>query len=157
MKQLSIECSEHDSVWISLWLDQNIDGLAIALEGSLGAGKSSLVRHFLRTVGIEGAIKSPTYTLCEYYYPIGRLPVLHIDAYRLQDEDAWHVAGLDLWENRGSTRFVEWCSLAPEQFAACDVVIDINAPMHGNTRIYTLTSQSIKGAQWLSSYIGPVK
>src|SRR6202030_4055530 len=55
----------------------------IYLHGELGAGKPTCVRSLLRTLGVAGLIRSPTYTLVESY-PLGKLTCVHVDLYRLE-------------------------------------------------------------------------
>ena len=95
-------------------------GDLVVLDGTLGAGKTFLVRAMLRALGVphEVAVPSPTFTLMnEYSTTIGaRVPVLHADLYRLlEGEDAGsrvddEIAGLGLRARRGDgwAVVVEW-------------------------------------------------
>ena len=63
----------------------------IALNGVLGAGKTVLTRGIARGLGIDGIIKSPTFTIiCEYE---GRLPLYHMDMYRISSDDEFEMTG----------------------------------------------------------------
>lgn len=59
------------------------ENCAVALNGNLGAGKTTLVRGMARGLGIEKAVTSPTYTIYTTYQ--GERQLLHMDAYRLGD------------------------------------------------------------------------
>jgi tRNA threonylcarbamoyladenosine biosynthesis protein TsaE len=78
----------------------------VHLHGELGAGKSTLARAWLRELGVEGLIRSPTYTLVERYPLAAGGEALHIDLYRIGDAGELEFLGLDasparLW-------LVEW-------------------------------------------------
>ena len=64
----------------------------IALRGPLGAGKTTFVRHLLRTLGVSGRVKSPTYAVLEPY-EVNGLAISHFDFYRLTDPREWLDAG----------------------------------------------------------------
>lgn len=88
-------------------LERTREGRAVVfLQGELGAGKSTLARAWLRACGVEGAIRSPTYTLVEHY-PLGRGGnALHLDLYRIAAAGELEFLALDtddaeLW-------LVEW-------------------------------------------------
>lgn len=66
----------------------------IWLHGDLGAGKSTLARACLRSLGVTGAIKSPTYTLVERY-PLEQGEAWHLDLYRIASADELEYLGLD--------------------------------------------------------------
>lgn len=81
-------------------------GDVIVLAGPLGAGKTTLAQGFARALGITGAVRSPTYTLVDVHEG-GRLPLLHMDAWRL--EDSTEVEGLGLDEApAGAVLLIEW-------------------------------------------------
>ncbi len=81
-------------------------GDVVALDGPLGAGKTTLVRFAVAALGGEAEqVQSPTFTLLHQYH--GRVPVVHVDAYRLAGPDALAGLGFDeLAEN--AVAFVEW-------------------------------------------------
>ncbi|HEY8489016.1 MAG TPA: tRNA (adenosine(37)-N6)-threonylcarbamoyltransferase complex ATPase subunit type 1 TsaE [Thermaerobacter sp.] len=83
----------------------------IALTGPLGAGKTTLVRGLARGLGYRGRVSSPTFTLVHVYR--GRLPLYHLDLYRLEDEGALRdVVDPAEIEAAGAVA-VEWADRAP--------------------------------------------
>jgi tRNA threonylcarbamoyladenosine biosynthesis protein TsaE len=81
-------------------------GDVIALEGELGAGKTSFARAFIRARGSDEAVPSPTFTLVQLY-EIGDVPIWHFDAYRLRDPDeAWELGIEEAF--RDGISLIEW-------------------------------------------------
>ena len=68
--------------------------MVIALEGDLGAGKTQFARGLARGVGFEGRVQSPSFGLINIYEG-GRLPMYHMDLYRLETPEEIVGAGLD--------------------------------------------------------------
>jgi len=89
-------------------------GDVIALSGELGAGKTSVARGLLAALGLEGEAPSPSFAIVQpYEQPEVRLPVLHVDLYRIEDPNEAEELGLD--EARAdSLLIVEW----PERLGA---------------------------------------
>ncbi|KQN20830.1 MULTISPECIES: tRNA (adenosine(37)-N6)-threonylcarbamoyltransferase complex ATPase subunit type 1 TsaE [unclassified Sphingomonas] len=83
-------------------------GDVIALTGTLGAGKTSLARGLLAALGLVGEAPSPSFAIVQPYTPPEvRLPVLHIDLYRIDDPD--EIVELALDDARyDSVLIVEW-------------------------------------------------
>lgn len=80
----------------------------ITLHGPLGAGKTTLVRHLLRGLGIGGRIKSPTYAVMEPYTLADGGAVAHFDFYRFGDPREWLDAGFrDVFSQPG-LKLCEW-------------------------------------------------
>ncbi len=69
-------------------------GQVIGLSGDLGAGKTALIRGLAHGLGFTGRIHSPTFSLINLYEG-GRLPLFHLDLYRLDGPTAIHEAGLE--------------------------------------------------------------
>lgn len=83
-------------------------GDVVALEGGLGAGKTTLARAILTALGHQGEVPSPTFTIIETYdAPPLRLPVVHADFYRLEDPSELAEIGLDDYRTN-AVLLAEW-------------------------------------------------
>jgi tRNA threonylcarbamoyladenosine biosynthesis protein TsaE len=87
-------------------------GMVVALEGELGAGKTTLVRGCLQALGWTGPVKSPTYMLVEDY-PLSSIYFYHFDFYRFADPSEWETAGLADCFRDDAVCVIEW----PERVA----------------------------------------
>ena len=84
------------------------------LIGDLGAGKTTLARGFLESLGWKGAVKSPTYTLCEEYL-LEETLVLHCDLYRLNALEDLEILDLDRATQLTKILLIEWPDRLPLQ------------------------------------------
>lgn len=82
-------------------------GWVIGLEGDLGAGKTHLVKGLAAGLGISERITSPTFALVNEYRT-GRLPLAHLDLYRLDTMEAIWSAGLELYLEPEGLAVIEW-------------------------------------------------
>jgi tRNA threonylcarbamoyladenosine biosynthesis protein TsaE len=93
----------------------------VVISGEVGAGKTTLIRGACRALGIEGPVTSPTFTI-GHRYAGGRLPVSHLDLYRLDGLAGEEPALLDDYLTPGSVAFVEWPAVAEPQLAGYRIV-----------------------------------
>src|SRR4051812_22647050 len=96
------------------WAVEVAPGWVIGLQGDLGAGKTHLVKGLARGLGVETRVQSPTFALVNEYRGV-RLPLFHLDLYRLQGEGQIRGAGLDQYFfQRSGVTVVEWIDRWPE-------------------------------------------
>lgn len=82
-------------------------GTVIALCGELGAGKTQLVKGLARGLGITARVQSPTFSLVNHY-PGGRIPLFHLDLYRLETPELVLAAGLEEYLHPQGVSVIEW-------------------------------------------------
>lgn len=117
----------------------------VALEGELGAGKTTLVGGILRAYGVAGPVRSPTYTLIEPYETTRR-PIYHLDLYRLVDPGEVEPLGIRDLLSDSAVLLIEWPSKATGSLPAADLWVEIAYPLAGTEgRELRLTPHSPSG------------
>jgi tRNA threonylcarbamoyladenosine biosynthesis protein TsaE len=122
---------------------------SIELHGSLGAGKTTFVRHLLRALGVTGRIKSPSYAVLESYALQdwgGKGEVSHFDFFRFEDPREWEDAGFrDVFTAPG-LKLSEWPEKAVGMLPVADVQvwIETNADDSRAVRLLAGTSRGVQ-------------
>ncbi|MGH2975173.1 MAG: tRNA (adenosine(37)-N6)-threonylcarbamoyltransferase complex ATPase subunit type 1 TsaE [Solirubrobacterales bacterium] len=86
-------------------------GDVVVVSGEVGAGKTTLIRGACRALGVKAPVTSPTFTI-GHRHEDGRLPVSHLDLYRLADLDSEDPALLDDYLGPERVAFIEWPAVA---------------------------------------------
>ncbi len=89
-------------------------GDVVVVSGEVGAGKTTLIRGACRALGVEEPVTSPTFTIGQRYRG-GRLPVSHLDLYRLESLEGEEPALLDDYLGSDDVAFVEWPAVGIER------------------------------------------
>lgn len=121
-------------------------GDVIALEGELGAGKTTFARAFIRARGGDETVPSPTFTLVQVY-EIGDVPIWHFDLYRLRDPDeAWELGIEDAF--RDGISLIEWPERLGNLLPAGRLRITLSDSGRSNSRRAALDS----GSDWAERF-----
>ncbi len=118
------------------------------LSGDLGAGKTTLVRGFLRGFDHTEAVKSPTFTLVEPY-EFNHHSVYHFDFYRLKDEDELGYIGIRDYFHPKAYCLIEWPEKAIHQIPSPDLQVQID--IKGEQRMVHLVAKSNRGKDVLQA------
>jgi tRNA threonylcarbamoyladenosine biosynthesis protein TsaE len=121
-------------------------GSALHLKGDLGAGKTRCVRSMLRTWGVAGLIRSPTFTLVETY-PLGALTCVHADLYRLGGPLEVEALGLREYMSPAHLLLVEWPEKAGGALPLAD--LELTLEFAGGGRHARLHPGTPLGVHWL--------
>ncbi|QDL53893.1 tRNA (adenosine(37)-N6)-threonylcarbamoyltransferase complex ATPase subunit type 1 TsaE [Rhodoferax aquaticus] len=131
---------------------QAIGDAFITLQGNLGAGKTTLVRHLLQALGVQGRIKSPTYAVVEAY-TLPHLNAWHFDFYRFSDPREWEDAGFrDIFAGAG-LKLVEWPDKAATVLPLQDLDITISSDLEG-ARHVLVKAYTGRGNSLLTACVG---
>lgn len=122
-------------------------GDAIALFGDLGAGKTTLTRGLLRGLGFEGDVASPTFPIVQIYEPPAlRIPVWHVDLYRIGNPAELDELGLDDARD-AAAMVIEWPDRLGRRLWPDALRLDLAVPDEG-PRILTATVPPAWEARW---------
>jgi tRNA threonylcarbamoyladenosine biosynthesis protein TsaE len=110
------------------------DGTLVSLAGSLGAGKTTLAKGIAKGLLITDVVVSPSYLLARVYY--GKLPLYHIDAYRVSSLSELAEVGLDVYlPPEHGVSVVEWPERIDGLVDISDVLVRIEFHESGGRRV----------------------
>jgi tRNA threonylcarbamoyladenosine biosynthesis protein TsaE len=115
---------------LSLALPENS---VIGLSGDLGAGKTELVKGIAEGLGATDPVTSPTFTLI-HEYRSGRLPLFHMDFYRLETEKELDEIGFDDYLREPGICAIEWADRFPDRIPREAIRVEIQIGS-GNERL----------------------
>lgn len=121
-------------------------GGTLYLEGDLGAGKTTLARGLIHSLGHSGAVKSPTYTIVEPY-ALACGPVFHFDLYRLADPDELELMGIRDYFAPGAICIIEWPGQGGDRIPPPDLRLQLEK--QGAGRLAQLDAETPAGQHML--------
>lgn len=121
----------------------------IELQGPLGAGKTTFVRHLLRALGVAGRIKSPTYAVLESHEAQGRA-ISHFDFYRFSDPREWLDAGFREIFAAPGLKLAEWPDQAGDLLPVADLRLHIEPGEDGDRREVLAEAGTARGLELLA-------
>jgi tRNA threonylcarbamoyladenosine biosynthesis protein TsaE len=115
---------------LAQWLAANTatvaaQGFVLWLSGDLGAGKTTIVRALLRTLGVTGAVKSPSFSLLEPYV-VSSLNFYHFDFYRFSEAAEFDLAGFRELLGPGAVCAIEWPEKARGRLPTPDLALTLS-------------------------------
>ena len=118
-------------------LAQSVEKGVVYLEGHLGTGKTTIVRGWLRQLGHQGNVKSPTYTIVESYQ-LNQVSILHIDLYRIVDPTELEYIGLPEQIANADLALLEWPKNGEGFIPRADLTLRLQ--FEGDARLVTCSS-----------------
>ncbi len=108
-------------------------GDVLAMRGTLAAGKTTMTKGIARGLGIGESVTSPTFTLISEYY--GRLPLYHMDVYRLDAVEDFENLGVEEMLYGDGVCVVEWSEKVSAALPSESIVIELSANDDGSRDI----------------------
>ena len=129
----------------------------LLLNGDLGAGKTTLTQGIGRELGIKRPVKSPTFTIVREY-PEARLPLFHMDFYRLENDDLSSI-DLSAYMAEPGLAVIEWPEIVQEQLPEeyLQIVIKrIDDSWNSTKRVVEFVPKGRRNEQWAEKIIEKV-
>ena len=131
MKQYLLQSTQETEAFGAKLFHTLPEKCVVFLKGDLGAGKTTLVRGFMRAAGHSGTVKSPTYNIVEEYQLKQRL-FFHFDLYRLNDPEELEWIGIADYLQEQSICFFEWPEKGAGYIGTPDVILSLTTTENGH-------------------------
>lgn len=106
-----------------------LDRKLVLLEGDMGAGKTTLIHHLCKAMGVKDHVTSPTFSLVNEYHSPEHGSIYHFDFYRIEDPEEALDMGVDEYFDSGNYCFIEWPgkirNLIPREHLTIHITTDI--------------------------------
>ena len=154
---MEMKTVEMDSRDATIALGQKIGqqlaaGDVLVLDGDLGAGKTTFTKGLAKGLEIPDIIKSPTFTIIHEYHD-GRLPLYHMDAYRLENGGAEDL-GLEEYFDSDGVSVVEWAEFVADELPADFLAIHFRRPEDESKRVLEFEPHGDHFDQLVSTVVG---
>jgi tRNA threonylcarbamoyladenosine biosynthesis protein TsaE len=118
-------------------------GDVIVLAGDLGAGKTTFVQGVAIALGIDERVTSPTFTIVHQYE--GRVPLVHVDVYRLERLGELYDLGLEDLANGAGAMVIEWGDIVAQALPTDRLVVRLELGADDDERIISFAAH---GSGW---------
>lgn len=125
--------------------------LILCFSGEIGTGKTTIIREMLKSMGVQSAIKSPTFSLVESYL-CDDVPVHHFDLYRIHHEDELEYLGFRDYFSGDSVCCIEWAEHAGNALPQDDIRFKLS--IKGAGREMQIRASSVAGKRILACLAG---
>ena len=115
-------------------------GDLILMTGELGAGKTKMTQGIAEGLGIAERPRSPTFVMATEY--MGRLPLYHIDLYRVEQAPELNELGVDEYVSAQGVTVIEWADRVPEMFLSDCLWVSLDATNHETRNIKLVANVS---------------
>ncbi|MCR4734270.1 MAG: tRNA (adenosine(37)-N6)-threonylcarbamoyltransferase complex ATPase subunit type 1 TsaE [Treponema sp.] len=112
-------------------------GDVIAMQGTLAAGKTTITKGIAKALEIEDTITSPTFCLISEYY--GKMPLYHMDVYRLEGSEDFINLGTDDMIYGDGVSIIEWSEKIMDELPSKTIILNIQ-PQEDGSRLITLSN-----------------
>jgi tRNA threonylcarbamoyladenosine biosynthesis protein TsaE len=137
---------------LSAHRDQNLSSAVIRLDGTLGAGKTFFTQQFAKALGAaDGEVTSPTFVIVQNYHT--KPPIIHLDLYRVNDDDEFFELGIEEMFEQPSIMLIEWGAKFVSLLPVDHLGIEIDV-ISESDRIVTVTSYGPQSEAILRQLLG---